>query len=40
MNALLNIFALFLVRLVIPITLIMIIGEKVTKQQSKRSLSA
>jgi len=40
MNALLNIFALFLVRLVIPITLIMLIGEKVTKQQSKRSLPA
>jgi len=39
MNALLNIIVLFLVRLVIPIMLIMLIGEKVNKQQSNRSLS-
>lgn len=37
MNALLNIFILFLVRIVIPFTLIMLIGEKVNNQHNKHS---
>ncbi len=35
MNALLNIFILFLVRIVIPFTLLMLIGEKVNHQHHK-----
>lgn len=37
MNALLNIFILFLVRIVIPFTLILLIGEKVNNQNHKHS---
>jgi|GEM_PF-1301496 hypothetical protein len=37
MNALLNIFILFLVRIVIPFTLLLLIGEKVHNQHSANS---
>ena len=33
MNALLNILVLFLVRIVIPVTLVLLVGEKVQRNQ-------